>query len=205
MSTLPLADHDPVLALTRAWLERAVIGLNLCPFAKAPYVRNRVRLVHSTATTPDELLNELSTELQTLSNTDPELIETTLIVHPRVLQDFLDFNDFLDVADALLEHLDLEGVVQVASFHPDFQFAETEPDDVSNATNRSPYPTLHLIRENALEAAIESYGDTDAIFEANIASLNKLGATGWHELMLACQKQAEAQVKDADQPNTQAE
>jgi hypothetical protein len=189
---MPDAKHPSYpQALTRAWLEQAVIGLNLCPFAKGPYLRNRVRIVVTPASTPDDLLNTLSDELQHLAGTSPDEVETTLIVHPNVLHDFLDFNDFLDVADGLLQHLDLEGVFQIASFHPDFQFAATEPDDIGNATNQSPFPTLHLIRESSLESAIDSYGNTDAIFEANISCLKKMGPLGWDQLMQRCRAQAE--------------
>ena len=144
---------DPIDA-TRRWVERAVIGLNLCPFAKAVYMKQQVRFVLSDASTPEALLEELAEELVLLRDTDPDQVDTTLIVHPDVLTDFLDYNDFLDNADAAVEALDLQGVIQVASFHPDYQFAGTMPDDISNYTNRSPYPTLHLLREASIDRAV---------------------------------------------------
>lgn len=176
-------DEAAVLADTRRWIERAVIGLNLCPFAKAVYVRQQVRIVASDASTSDALLEELGEELLHLRDTPAELIDTTLLVHPLVLQDFLDYNDFLDRADALVESLQLEGVLQVASFHPDYQFADSDPDDVENCTNRSPYPTLHLLREDSIDRAVAAYPDPDVIVERNIETLRGLGADGWRELL----------------------
>jgi hypothetical protein len=175
-------SEDPIVA-TRRWLERAVIGLNLCPFAKAVYVKQQVRFVLSEATTPEALLEELGFELVKLAQADPEEIDTTLLIHPRVLTDFLDYNDFLDQADAAVEALGLEGEIQVASFHPDYQFAGTEPDDASNCTNRSPYPTLHLLREASVERAVEAFPDPDVIVERNIETLEKLGIEGWRKLL----------------------
>ena len=177
--SLPAADP---IADTRRWLEKAVIGLNLCPFAKAVYVKQQVRFVLSDASTPEALLEELAEELVLLRDTPAERIDTTLIVHPDVLGDFLDYNDFLDNADAAVEALDLQGILQVASFHPQYQFAGTAPDDVSNYTNRAPYPTLHLIREASIDRAVEAFPEADTIFEANIATLQRLGATGWAAL-----------------------
>ena len=176
------AGDDPV-AITRRWLERAVIGLNLCPFAKAVYAKQQVRFVLSEATTPEALLEELAFELVRLAQTDPEQTDTTLLIHPHVLGDFLDYNDFLDQADAAVEALGLEGEIQVASFHPDYQFAGTEPDDASNCTNRSPYPTLHLLREDSVERAVEAFPDPDVIVERNIETLEKLGIEGWRKLL----------------------
>jgi hypothetical protein len=173
---------DPI-ALTRTWLERAVIGLNLCPFAKAVYVKNQVRFVLSDATTPEALLEQLAEELLLLRDTPAEQIDTTLIVHPDVLTDFLDYNDFLDNADAAVEALDLQGILQVASFHPDYQFDGTAPDDVSNYTNRTPFPTLHLLREDSVERAVEAFPDPDVIVERNIATLDKLGVDGFKRLL----------------------
>lgn len=174
-------DIDPIAA-TRRWLERAVIGLNLCPFAKAVYVKQQVRFVLSDATTPEALLEELAEELVLLRDADPDLVDTTLLVHPDVLTDFLDYNDFLDNADAAIEALDLQGVLQVASFHPDYRFAGTAPDDIGNYSNRSPYPTLHLLREASIDRAVEAYPDPDAIIERNLQTLDKLGHGGWREL-----------------------
>ncbi|HSX65459.1 MAG TPA: DUF1415 domain-containing protein [Pseudoxanthomonas sp.] len=173
--------EDPITA-TRRWLERAVIGLNLCPFAKAVYVKEQVRFVLSDATTPEALLEQLAEELLHLRDTDPEQIDTTLIVHPDVLTDFLDYNDFLDNADAAVEALDLQGGIQVASFHPDYQFAGTAPGDIGNYSNRSPYPTLHLLREASIDRAVEVYPDPDVIIERNLQTLDKLGHEGWRKL-----------------------
>ena len=177
-----MTPEDPIAA-TRRWLERAVIGLNLCPFAKAVYVKQQVRFVLSEATTPDALLEELANELARLAETDPEVVDTTLLIHPRVLADFLDYNDFLDQADAAVEALELDGEIQVASFHPDYQFAGTSADDVSNYTNRAPYPTLHLLREASIDRAVAAFPDPEIIVERNIATLEQLGVQGWRKLM----------------------
>lgn len=171
-----------VIAQTRAWVERAVIGLNLCPFARAVQLRQQVRYVQTAATDIDGLADALCDELQGLVASDPAVRETTLLIHPHVLGDFLDFNDFLGLADALVRDLGLEGILQVASFHPRFQFAGTTPDDVSNATNQSPYPTLHLLREDSVGRAVAALGDPDAIYQQNIETLRALGSTGWKEL-----------------------
>ena len=176
-------DRAAILAATAAWLEKAVIGLNLCPFAKSVHVKKQIRYVVSDASTPEELLAELLDELQTLSDSSPEEIDTTLLIHPDVLTDFLDYNEFLDVADAAVEDLDLEGELQVASFHPRFQFADTAPDDMGNYSNRSPYPTLHLLREESIERAVEAFPQASGIFENNIETLEKLGHEGWAKLM----------------------
>ncbi|MFN3810967.1 MAG: DUF1415 domain-containing protein [Roseateles asaccharophilus] len=181
-SKLPTADQ--VQAETQLWLEKAVIGLNLCPFAKSVHVNQRLRYVVSEAATPEALLKELAHELLLLRRSDPEEIETTLLIHPQVLNDFLDFNDFLGAADALVEDLELDGLLQVASFHPDYQFEGTEVEDISNYSNRSPYPTLHLLRESSIERAVETMEDTDSIYEANIQTLEKLGLEGWQALGL---------------------
>ena len=172
---------DPIVA-TRHWLERAVIGLNLCPFAKAVHAKQQVRYVLSEADTPQALLEQLGEELLRLRDTPAEEIDTTLLVHPRVLADFLDYNDFLDDADALVEALGLDGVLQVASFHPDYRFAGTEPDDLGNFSNRAPFPTLHLLREDSVERAVAAFPDPDAIVERNIETLRKLGVDGWRRL-----------------------
>ena len=176
-------DEARVLADTRRWLERSVIGLNLCPFAKAVYVKEQVRFVASDATTPEQLLEQLGEELVLLRDTPAEQVDTTLLVHPLVLGDFLDYNDFLDQADALVEALELDGVLQVASFHPDYQFADSRPDDIENYSNRAPYPTLHLLREDSVARAVEAYPDPDVIVERNYATLRKLGHEGWRRLL----------------------
>ena len=165
------------------WLERAVIGLNLCPFAKAVYAKHQVRIVVSDASTERALLEELGEEMARLRDTPVEQIDTTLLVHPQVLQDFLDYNDFLDDADALVEAMDLDGVLQVASFHPHYQFAGTEPDDAENLTNRAPYPILHLLREDSVDRAVEAYPDPDSIIERNVATMQALGSEGFRKLL----------------------
>ena len=177
-------------AETRAWVDRAVIGLNLCPFAKAPQVKGLVRYVVSLADDPAALLADLITELERLAESKPEQMETTLLIHPRVLGDFADYNDLLEVAEDTVAELDLEGVLQVASFHPDYQFEGTTPDDVTNATNRSPYPTLHLIREDSIDKAVAAFPDAEAIYEVNMATMEQLGAEGWAALQQQCKKDA---------------
>jgi len=174
--------HEEVIASTREWLEKAVIGLNLCPFAKSVYVKNQVRMVVSEATDPAKLAEELAQELRLLADTDPEETDTTLLIHPYVLQRFLDFNEFQDIADTIVDELELDGVLQVASFHPKFQFAGTGINDISNYTNRSPWPTLHLIRESSIDRAVEAFPEAEAIFEKNIETVNKLGVEGWQAL-----------------------
>ena len=168
---------------TQAWLEKAVIGLNLCPFAKAVHSKGQIRWVLSSAEQPLALLKELVQELKLLAATNPDEVDTTLIVHPQVLQDFEDFNDFMGVVEDALSDLGLDGVLQVASFHPQFQFADTELDDMSNATNRSPFPTLHLLREDSVERAVAAFPEAEAIFERNIQTLQDLGAEGWRRLL----------------------
>ena len=169
---------------TTIWLEKAVIGLNLCPFAKAVHSKGQIRWVLSDATEPVALLELLVHELQHLAAADPETVDTTLIVHPQVMRDFMDFNDFLGVAEDALAELDLDGVLQIASFHPQFQFAGTDSDDITNATNRSPYPTLHLLREDSVERAVAAFPEAEDIFERNIDTLQRLGPEGWKQLLL---------------------
>jgi hypothetical protein len=176
---------EEIIADTQKWLEKAVIGLNLCPFAKAVHVKNQIRYVVSAATTPAALLADLIVELETLAECSAEKIETTLLIHPDTLTDFLDYNDFLDVADAAVEDMDLGGVLQVASFHPQYQFDGTGADDIDNYSNRSPYPTLHLLREESIEKAVAAYPQTDTIFEKNIETLRSLGHDGWARLFAA--------------------
>ncbi|QCU72738.1 DUF1415 domain-containing protein [Luteimonas yindakuii] len=172
---------DPV-AITRRWLERAVIGLNLCPFAKAVVVKDQVRFVVSAATTEEALLEDLAAELVHLRDTPAELTDTTLLIHPQVLGDFLDYNDFLGIAEGLVAELDLEGVLQVASFHPHYRFDGTADDDIANYTNRSPFPTLHLLREDSVSRAVDAYPDPDVIVERNVRTLDRLGHDGWRRL-----------------------
>lgn len=177
-------NEEFVLQQTRHWLEKAVIGLNLCPFAKAVYVKNQVRLVVSKARHADDLLEELDRELDLLVATPATEIDTTLLIHPTLFEDFLDFNDFLEIAEDVIDEHELDGVVQLASFHPKFQFEGTEPDDISNYTNRAPFAMLHLLREESVDRAVEAFPQADAIFEANIATLEKLGLAGWKKLGL---------------------
>ena len=174
--------NTPEIADTVRWLERAVIGLNLCPFAKAPHVKGQIHYAVSEAKGLEGLRDELIEELQALAALPIEQRETTLLVIPQLLRDFLDFNDFLDEADGVLQELDLEGEFQVASFHPDFQFGGTEVDDITNCTNRSPYPMLHLIREASIDRAVAAFPEAEAIFETNMATMEKLGLDGWKAL-----------------------
>ena len=173
-----------VLQDTQAWVEKAVIGLNLCPFAKAVQVQGKVRYVVSAATTVEDLLYELAAELNHLHDTPADQTDTTLLIHPRVLTDFLDYNDFLEAADALVADIGLEGELQVASFHPQYQFEGTEPDDITNFTNRSPYPTLHLLREDSIDRAVAAFPSPESIFDTNMETLEKLGIEGWRKLGL---------------------
>jgi hypothetical protein len=185
MSAPPRLDpalEARALAETRAWLEHVVIGLNLCPFARAVAAKGQVRYAVTPASDEAELRASLREELSLLAEAAPADIDTTLLICPRALPDFEDYNDFLDEADALLQEMDLEGVIQVASFHPDYRFADTEPDDVTNATSRSPWPMLHLLREDSVERAVAAFGDTDAIVETNLRTLRALGNDGWEAL-----------------------
>lgn len=176
------ANPDVVIAATRRWLERAVIGLNLCPFAKAVQVKQQIRYAVSRAVDEEGLLADLLFELRLLADSDPEQVETTLLIHPQVLGDFLDYNEFLEIADAAVAELDLDGELQVASFHPDYQFADSAPDDIENFSNRAPYPTLHLLRESSVERAVAAFPDAANIYERNIDTLRTLGHAGWRAL-----------------------
>lgn len=177
-------ENEKIISPVRHWVENLVVGLNLCPFAKRELVKNRVRFSVTDAVTEEQLLLVLQAELELL-NSD-EAVETTLLIHPKVLQDFYIYNQFLSLADSLLAQMGLVGVYQIASFHPDYQFGGTERDDVENYTNRSPYPMLHLIREESLELAIANYPDSDQIPEANIALLKSLGRDKMQALLQAC-------------------
>ena len=166
-------NHQKIIKVVHHWVETLVVGLNLCPFAKRELINNRVRFTVTEATTEQQLLATLQAELELLNN--DQSVETTLLIHPDVLQDFYDYNEFLDYADGLLIQMELDGVYQIASFHPNYQFADTEPDDVENYSNRSPYPLLHLIREQSLERAIANYPDSDQIPQRNVELLKSLG------------------------------
>jgi hypothetical protein len=175
-------DTQRVIDDTRLWVEKAVIGLNLCPFAKPVYAKALIRYAVSEARTPEALFADLQRELRLLADTPAAEVETTLLVHPYVLAAFLDFNDFLGIAEDAVGMMDLEGVLQVASFHPAYQFEGTRKDDITNFSNRSPYPTLHLLREASIEAALATHPDPDAIYRANIETLRRIGRTGWAAL-----------------------
>ena len=175
---------EEAVAATRIWLERAVIGLNLCPFAKTVHLNNRIRYFVSDARSPARLLKDLMAELRSLDATDAAQCETTLLIHPYVLADFLDYNAFLEQADDAVSELGLEGVIQLASFHPRYQFEDAGPDEIGNYTNRSPYPMLHLLRESSVERAVTTYPDTTVIYRKNIETLRRLGHDGWRRLWL---------------------
>ena len=175
-------DEQTVIAAMRKWIEKAVIGLNLCPFAKAVYVKNQVRYVVSRAPHLDGFLEDLDRELDFLAAADPAEVDTTLLIHPTLLTDFLDFNDFLQLAEAAVDEHKLDGVIQIASFHPRFQFEGTEPDDLGNYTNRAPFPTLHLLREASIERAVAAFPEAETIYQRNIETLEALGIEGWQSL-----------------------
>ena len=177
-----ISAHAVMVAATQDWLEKAVIGLNLCPFAKAVHVKQQIRYVVSDATSEEELLVDLLHELESLYDADPGRIETTLLIHPYVLTDFLDYNQFLEIADAAVSELEMDGEMQVASFHPDYQFADSGPHDIENFSNRAPYPTLHLLREESVAKAVAAFPDAAHIFDRNIDTLRKLGHGGWRAL-----------------------
>ena len=177
-----MSDKNQVLSDTVAWLERAVIGLNLCPFAKSVHVKGQVHYAVSAANSPKALLKDLIDELKGLVAIDAKERDTTLLIAPDCLHDFLDFNDFLARADRALVKLGLDGVLQIASLHPKYQFADTEANDITNFTNRAPYPTLHLLREDSIDRAVAAFPSPQAIFEANMQSLQDLGLAGWASL-----------------------
>ena len=179
------ATDAQVVDDTRRWLERAVIGLNLCPFAKAVHVKGQVHYAVSAATGWNELLADLAHELEALLAHDAGVRETTLLMAPRTLADFFEFTGFLAEADRLLQQRGLEGTIQLASFHPHYQFAGTGVDDITNFTNRAPYPTLHLLREDSIERAVQSFPDAADIYETNMATLRRLGPQGWAAVMKA--------------------
>lgn len=178
-------EAERVIATTRGWLEKAVLGLCLCPFAAAPYRREQIRYRVSEQRSPDGLVLELTQELEYLHAADPEICETSLLIHPHVLTDFGDYNDFLDTADATVRTLGLEGTLQIASFHPAYQFAGSGPSDVENCSNRSPYPLLHLLREASVTRAVAAFPEANEIVDRNLATLRALGTAGWRALM-AC-------------------
>ena len=172
-----------VASETRRWLERAVIGLNLCPFAKAVHVKEQVHYAVSPAVGWNDLIADLARELDDLLALPADQRETTLLIAPNALHDFMEFTGFMAEADRLLQREGLEGTIQLASFHPQYQFAGTEPDDISNYTNRAPYPTLHLLREDRIAQAVQAFPQASAIYETNIQTLRRLGHAGWRAWM----------------------
>lgn len=184
MHASPPPEH--ALAATRAWVERVVIGLDLCPFAAAPARQGRIRYRVSAATTPADLLADLREELALLVDADPAEIGTTLLIAPYTLADFLAYNDFLDEVDATLAELDLDGVVQVASFHPDYTFADAEPDDPADYSNRSPHPMLHLLREDEISRAVDAHPDINGVPTRNVARLRARGLDALRALLAEC-------------------
>jgi len=176
------ATTAAVIASTQRWLERAVIGLNLCPFAKAVHVKRQIRYAVTAARTAGELLAELRHEIELLAQVAPEVVDTTLLIHPQVMTDFIEFHFFLKEADAAIRNLGQEGRMQIASFHPAYEFAGSAPDDIANCTNRSPHPTLHLLREASIDRAVAAFPDAAAIYGRNIETLRRLGHDGWNRL-----------------------
>ena len=176
-----ITDNE-VLSATQVWLEKLVIGLNLCPFAKAVYAKNKIRYIVSKVSNKKTLLAVLKEELLLLKETPIEEVETTLLIHPYVLQDFFEYNEFLNTADELLEELELDGDIQIASFHPEYQFAEMDSDDIANYTNRSPFPMLHLLREESVDKAVEAFPEAEQIYEKNIDTMEHLGKEGLGQL-----------------------
>ena len=189
MGITPNPDTGIVVARTRCWLEQVVIAHNLCPFARQPFEADRIRYAVSPARRPEDLLAQLGDELNRLHDAPPAQLETTLLIHPDALHDFLDYNDFLDIAEALIDELGYADIFQIASFHPDYRFADTQPEDAENYTNRSPYPMLHLIRQDSLSAALEHYPAPEAIPQRNIETLEALGAAHMRAQLAECMKE----------------
>ena len=181
---LRLPDNNQVAAAVRQWVDTVVVGLNLCPFAKRELDKDRARFVISDAITEQGLLVDLEAELDLLEK--DASIATTLLIHPRVLETFYEYNQFLNYAEGLLQQMELDGVYQIASFHPDYQFGGTEPDDAENYTNRSPYPLLHLLREENLDRVLESTEYAEQIPIRNIKLMNSMGTTELSALLKAC-------------------
>ncbi len=188
---------DAVLLLTRKWLERAVVGLSLCPFAKGVMVNDQIRYVVSPAETSAALLSDLRAELRALSGANPDVVDTTLLIAPHVLEEFLDFNDFLRLAGATVEKLGLTGTLQIASFHPEYVFGDLDSSDAANSSNRSPYPILHLLREASVTHAVERFPDAAKIFERNVALLRELGHDGFQRVLAGSAPPAEESPRSA--------
>lgn len=179
MNTL---TETQIIEITKTWLERAVIGLNLCPFAKAVQIKQQIRYVVSPAIRTEDLLQDLLQELRLLQDTDPEQTDTTLLIVPNLFANFYDFNDFFDIADTVTLEPEFNAEFQIASFHPHFQFEGTQVDDIENYTNRSPYPILHLLREDSVSRAVDAYPDIETIYTKNMITLQQLGLVGWQRL-----------------------
>lgn len=177
-----MATTASAVADTRRWLERAVVGLNLCPFAKAVMVKQQVHIAGTEAEDAAGVLQDFTRELDALLALDPQVRDTTLLVIPRGMEDFLAFVDVVARAERIVRKRGLDGVVQVASFHPRFVFADADADDITNFTNRAPHPTLHLLREESLDRAVAAFPDAAAIYEANMETLRRLGPAGWQAL-----------------------
>jgi uncharacterized protein len=177
-----MATSASAVADTRRWLERAVVGLNLCPFAKAVLAKQQVHVTATEAEDAQGVLEDFARELDALVAIAPAERDTTLLVIPRGMEDFLTFNDLVGRAERLVRKRGLEGVVQVASFHPRFVFADADEDDITNYTNRAPHPALHLLREESIDRAVAAFPDAAAIYEANMATLQRLGPEGWAAL-----------------------
>ena len=173
---------DKYIVNTKNWVEKVVIGLNLCPFVKPVFAKNQLKFVLSEAKNPQELTEDLVKELVFLSGIEGDDTETTVLIHPFILQDFGHYIDYLEFANDVIYEMNLEGIFQIASFHPHYQFAGTNENDITNFTNRSPYPTLHLIREASIDRAVAAFPEAEAIFEVNMVTLNQLGLAGWKAL-----------------------
>lgn len=182
MSMGPVPVDATVVADTQRWLRRAVIGLNLCPFAKAVDVKGQIHYAVSRSIGFKDLLDDLSNELEDLLALAPAVRDTTLLIALDGLADFLEFNDFLAQSNRLLSKRGYEGIFQIASLHPLYEFADAPPDDMANFTNRSPYPTLHILREESIDRAVKAFPHAEAIFQANIDTMRRIGTAGWDTL-----------------------
>ncbi|WP_244826350.1 DUF1415 domain-containing protein [Caballeronia sp. TF1N1] len=171
--------EEEVIAATRHWLTRAVIGLNLCPFAKSVHVKGQIRYVVSDARGVEDVVAELADELRLLRESDAKDIDTTLFITPHAFAHFTDYNDALFFADRLLNDMGLAGELQIASFHPQYRFEGSEPDDIENFTNRAPYPIFHLLREASIDRAVDAFPDAADIYERNMETLRRLGHEGF--------------------------
>lgn len=181
---------EHIIALTREWVEQAVIGLNLCPFANSVFRKNQIAFQVSHAQTTDALWQDLLAASETMLSTPADQMDTLLLIHPWALGDFFEFNDFVGDVEALFDANGLSGVLQVASFHPDYQFADATANDPTNHTNHSPFPTLHLLREASLDKAIDSVQNTESIVDNNLETMRRLGHAGWDEIQARIRRDA---------------